>query len=169
MKTSASCGRQSSPLWTARLCLALVPLLLGSASGVAAQAVTLEGVWGVTITPRNCTTNEPLPLPPHRTILTFHRDGTTTESVGVLTFAPGQRAIGHGIWAHAGGQIFNERTVAMILFDAGIYRAGWQVISRTITMTDANNYTGFGPSQFFDANRQMYLAGCASSVGVRFQ
>jgi hypothetical protein len=28
--------------------------------------------------------------------------------------------------------------VAMILFDAGIYQAGWQVTTRTLTMTDAS-------------------------------
>jgi hypothetical protein len=169
MKTSAHNRLRSLPVWTLKLCVVLAGLLLGSAGAVSAQAQTLHGVWAVTITPRNCDTNAPIPVPPVRTLLTFHRDGTSTESVAALSFAPGQRATGHGVWAHTGGQTYQERTVAMILFDGGLYRAGWQVITRHITLTDANNYTSFGPSQFYDANRQLYLTACASAVGERFQ
>ena len=154
------------------LCGALVTaVLIGSPTAVLAQGQTLTGVWAQVITPRNCATNEPLPVPPFRALLTFHRDGTVTESVGSLSFAPGQRSIGHGLWAHAGGQTFRERTAAMILFDGGpgMYQAGWQVTTRTITMLDANHYTGSGAAQFYDVNRQLYRTGCATSVGERFQ
>lgn len=58
-------------------------------------------------------------MPPFRALLTFHRDETVTESVGALSFAAGPRSIGHGRWAHDGGLIFSERTVAIILFDGG--------------------------------------------------
>ncbi len=156
---------------TIRFCVALAALLLGSAGSVSAQGQTLTGVWAQVITPRNCETNQPLPLPPFRALLTFHRDGTVTESVGALAFAAGQRSIGHGMWAHAGGLTFHERTAAMILFDggAGMYQAGWQVTTRTITMLDANHYTSSGAAEFYDVNRQLYRTGCATSVGERFQ
>ena len=156
-----------NPIKASAVMLAI--LLLGYGSTASAQAMSVPGVWAVTITPRNCATNQPLPVPPHRTLLTFHRDGTSTESVSAATFAIGQRSIGHGTWAHAGGMTFVERTVAMILFDAGLFQAGWQLITRTITMTDANHYTGSGPSEFYDLNRQLYFTGCASSVGERVQ
>lgn len=168
MKTSASIGLRSLPVWTVRLCIALAALLLGSGAA-SAQAPTLHGVWAQVITPRDCATNEPLPVPPFRVLLTFHRDGTVTESVGALSFAAGQRSIGHGQWAHDGGLAYSERTVAMILFDGGIFQAGWQVTTRTITMTDANHYTSSGAAQFYDLNRQLYRTGCATSVGERFQ
>jgi hypothetical protein len=167
MKTSAEIRLQSVPVWTIRLYVALTALLLGFASAVSAQPPTLQGAWAVTITPRDCVTNAPLPVPPFRTLLTFHGDGTSTESVATVSFAPGQRSIGHGTWTHDGGLTYRERTVAMILFDAGIYQAGWQVITRNITLTDANRYTSSGPSQFFDVNRQLYRTACASSVGER--
>ena len=147
----------------------LAILLFGFGSTVSAQPMTLHGVWAVTISPRNCATNQPLPVPPVRTLLTFHGDGTSTESVSAVGFATGQRATGHGTWRHAGGLMFVERTVAMILFDAGLYQAGWQLITRTITMTDANNYTSSGPSDFYNLNRQLYFTACASAVGERVQ
>ena len=154
---------------TVSLYLALVALSLGSPGAVWAQAPTLEGVWSQIITPRDCSTNEPLPVPPFRALFTFHRDGTVTESVGTLSFAPGQRSIGHGEWTHAGGLRFGERTTAMILFTGGLYQAGWQVTTRTLTMTDANHYAGSGASRFYDLNGQLYRTGCATSVGERVQ
>jgi hypothetical protein len=172
MKTPSFGYLRSLSIRTRGLCVALATaLLLGSPGAVLAQGLTLTGVWAQVITPRDCETNEPLPIPPFRALLTFHRDGTVTESVGALSFAPGQRSIGHGLWAHAGGQTFRERTPAMILFDGGpgMYQAGWQVTTRTITMLDANHYTGSGAAQFYDVNRQLYRTGCATSVGERFQ
>lgn len=169
MKTSPYLGVRSLPLWTVRLGVALVALLFGSAGEVWAQGQTLTGVWAQTITPRDCATNEPLPVPPFRALLTFHRDGAVTESVASLSFAAGQRSIGHGGWVHAGGLTFHERTAAMILFDGGIYQAGWQVTTRTITMSDAHHYTSSGAAQFYDVNRQLYRTACATSVGERFQ
>lgn len=169
MKTSASIGLRSLPVWTVGLCVALAALPFGTAGGVSAHAPTLQGVWTQVITPRDCVTNEPLPVPPFRALLTFHRDGTVTESVAALSFAPGQRSIGHGNWAHAGGLTYSERTVAMIVFGGGIYQAGSQVTTRTITMTDADHYTSSGAAQFYDADGQLYRTGCATSVGERFQ
>ena len=154
-------------LRTFTLCAALSAVLFGSPDVVSAQAPTLPGVWAQVVTPRNCATNEPLPVPPFRGLHTFHRDGTLSESVGTVSFAPGQRSDGHGTWTHAGGLMFRERTVAMILFNGGIYQAGWQVITRTVTMTDADHYTGSGTSQFFDVNGQIYFTACATSAGER--
>ena len=154
-------------LRTFALCATLSAVLFGSPDVASAQAPTLHGVWAQVITARNCTTNEPLPVPPFRALYTFHRGGTLAESVGTLSFAPGQRSDGHGTWAHAGGLTFRDRATAMILFDGGIYQAGWQVITRTITMTDADHYTSAGTSQFFDLNGQVYLTACATSAGER--
>jgi hypothetical protein len=170
MRTSGCIGLRSLRVANIRLCVLLATLLLGSADAVTAQAPTLHGVWAQVVTPRDCATNQPLPFaPPFRVLLTFHRDGTVTESVGAPPFAAGQRSIGHGQWAHDGGLTFSERTVAVIFFDGGIYQAGWQVTTRTITMTDANHYTSSGAAQFYDVNRQRYRTGCATSAGERFQ
>jgi hypothetical protein len=172
LKTPDFGSLRSQSVRTRGGCVALAAaLLLGTPGVVLAQGLTLTGVWAQVITPHDCATNEPLPIPPFRALLTFHRDGTVTESVGSLSFAPGQRSIGHGLWAHTGGHTFRERTPAMILFDGGpgMYQAGWQVTTRTITMLDANHYTSSGAAQFFDLNRQLYRTGCATSAGERFQ
>jgi hypothetical protein len=172
MRTSGCIGLRSLPVGNIGLCVVLATLLLGSADAVSAQAPTLHGVWAQIITPRDCATNQPLPFaPPFRVLLTFHRDGTVTESVGAPSFAAGQRSPGHGQWTHDGGLTYSERTVAMILFTGGTgaYQEGWQITTRTITMTDANHYMGSGAAQFYDVNRQLYRTGCATSVGERFQ
>jgi hypothetical protein len=60
---------------TIRFCVALAAaLLLGSTGSASAQGQTLTGVWAQVITPRSCETNQPLPVPPFRALLTFHRD-----------------------------------------------------------------------------------------------
>ena len=41
---------------------------------------SLAGVWFVKITPRNCTTGEPIPTAAFETLFTFHKDGTMLVS-----------------------------------------------------------------------------------------
>src|SRR3712207_5500160 len=97
-----------------------VPVLLilltvtGAATPAFAQgegARAIEGVWAMSITLRDCTTQAPLG-PPLRTLLTFHAGGTLSESPGTSQFAPGQRSNGHGLWSHAGANSFTARFVA---------------------------------------------------------
>lgn len=132
------------------------------------QGRTLEGVWAVTSTPRDCTTGATLG-PPVRALLTFHQGGTVTESLALLIAAPGQRSIGHGVWSHAGGLTYIERTVAMIQFDGGPFLAGWSLSARTDTLTDANNFTAIERTSLYDINRQFLREICAARVGERFR
>lgn len=169
MKTSTVVGLRSLSVAAITACLALTTPLPGLTGVALAQPPTLEGAWAVVITLVNCTTKQPIGAPPFRTLLTFHRDGTSSESVGTTSFAPGQRSNGHGTWSHDGGLTYKEKTVAMILFEANSFLAGWQVINRHITMTDADHYSGYGPSEFYDLNGQVYRTACAASVGERIK
>jgi hypothetical protein len=155
------------------LAIGLVLALTGTAWG---QGMTLTGVWGVTTQNRNCVTNAPIG-PPTRALITFHQDGTVSESRNIPAFALGQQSESHGVWRHDGGQTYAGRVVTMINFDTAPgtppgspgFQAGWQVATQTITLSGPDAFTMTGVSQFFNLNREAYSVGCASRVGERFR
>ena len=167
----------SSWLVTAGRCL-LIGLLLGSsvqdvnAQGSGAQA--LAGVWAVQVTLRDCATTAPLG-PVVRSIVTFHQDGTISESAGGAAFAPGQRSPGHGLWTHDGGNRFTQKMLALILFDSAPnlpvspgFFAGWQTVTHTVEVT-GDTLTSSGTNAFFRVDRSQYRTGCSTATAERFK
>ena len=75
----------------------------------------IVGVWSAQATLRNCQTNAPLG-PPINALLTFHADGTLSESLGAISFAPGQRTEGHGSWRRIGRRTYTFSLAALLLF-----------------------------------------------------
>ncbi len=156
--------------------IAAVALFGGNAHVLAqsdSESRTIEGVWSLSVTVRDCATGAPLG-PPFRSLLTFHHGGTISESVGTPSFAPGQRTPAHGLWAHDGGLTYSLRMVAAILFDtdpptpAG-FKAGWQVISSTIMLSDADHHTAKAVVRFYDINGELYRTVCPTHVAERFR
>lgn len=156
-----------------RLLLGTVLVLLASGPALA-QARAIEGVWGMTITLRDCATGSPMG-PPFTTLLTFHQGGTVSESNGSPGYAPNQRTQGHGLWNHASGSTFGLRMVAAILFTtppnppAPGFLAGWQVLTSTLTVTSDSALTGVARADFYDVNRQPYRSACPTVTGERFR
>ena len=129
-----------------------------AARPVAERALTdrpsLVGTWTVQVTLRDCATSAPLG-PPFNSLVTFHGDGTLSESAGSLAFAPGQRSPGHGAWTRKRGHTFRQEMIALILFDTepnlpgtptfdptkpvspGFF-AGWQTVTHTVRFTAAD-------------------------------
>ena len=153
-----------------------VAVMLGLASPAFAQARALEGVWGVVTQDRNCTTNAAQGSPT-RALVTYHADGTVSESRYIPVFALGQLSEGHGTWNFAGGGTFAGHVVAMVNFDTAagtppglpVFQAGWQVATQTIILTGPDSFTMTGRSEFVNLNRDVYRVGCASRVGERFR
>jgi hypothetical protein len=85
------------------LALLLSGASAASAQQSAAEGRTVEGIWYVQVTIRDCATGVAL-APPVRSLVTFAAGGTLQESVGGGGFAPGQRSDGHGTWTHKGGK-----------------------------------------------------------------
>ena len=79
-----------------------VAVMLGLAGPAFAQARGLEGVWAVATQDRDCTTNAARGTPT-RALVTYHGDGTVSESRYIPVFALGQLSEGHGTWDFAGG------------------------------------------------------------------
>jgi hypothetical protein len=153
----------------------VVASLVASAGSALAQARSIEGVWAVSITLRNCTTTAPLGHS-SRGLFTFHEGGTLTESPANPGFAAGQRSIGHGVWTSTGPTTYTSRIVAAILFDTPPapptspgFLAGWQVGSQAVTLTDADHFVSTGHVQFYDVNRQLYRTVCPSGTAERFK
>jgi hypothetical protein len=155
--------------------LALVLWAAGAASAQQsrAQAQTVQGVWLVQVTVRNCATGEAL-APPVNSLVTFAAGGTLRESVSGGGFAPGQRSDGHGTWTHTGGQTYDQRFVMMINFTTGPgpgpgFEAGWMKVQHTVTMIDADHIESAGTNSFYRLNGEVYRTGCSTATGTRFE
>ena len=172
--------------------LALTGALLTTLSGAviaqsnqSASASGLVGTWTVQVTLRDCLTAAPLG-PSFGSLVTFHRGGTMSTSDGSLAFAIGQRPPGHGIWTQEAGQIYLQRVIALILFDTpsnlpGLpgfdpsrpvspgFFAGWQTVTHTIELDDANHLTSSGTNAFYRSDGTLYRSGCSTSVAQRFE
>src|SRR5882762_8771385 len=60
----------------------------------------LQGTWRVQVTPINCQTGAPLPIPSFSALDSYARGGTLTEVVNSAAFLPGQVTPGLGVWSH---------------------------------------------------------------------
>ncbi len=145
----------------------------------------LTGAWSIQVTPRNCTTGLPA-APPNNSLVTFHEGGTLSESAGGVAFAAGQRSAGHGIWSQKGRRTYRQKFIALLLFDTpanlpGVpgfdptkpispgFFAGWQTVTHTAELIDANHLTSEGTTAFYKTDGTVYRTGCSTAVGERFR
>ena len=143
------------------------------------------GTWLVQVTLRDCTTNAPIGAP-FNSLVTFNRGGTIAESAGGLAFAPDQRSAGHGSWARLSGKRYSQHMIALLRFDTPAnlpgtptfdptkpispgFFAGWQTVSHTLEMTDADNLASSGTNGFYKADGTLYRSGCSTAVAQRFR
>ena len=78
----------------------VVTLVAAARTPLAADAKTIEGVWIVQVTQRDCATQAARGT--FSSLVTFVNGGTMYESPGGVAFAPGQRSTGHGTWTPGG-------------------------------------------------------------------
>ena len=146
---------------------------VASAQQSASQARTVEGVWHVQVTVRNCATGVAL-APPVNSLVTFAAGGTLRESVSGGGFAPGQRSDGHGTWTHQGGQTYDQRFVTMINFATAPgpgpgFETGWMKIHHTVEVIDTDHIESVGSNSFYRLNGEVYRTGCSTATGTRFE
>jgi hypothetical protein len=131
----------------------------------------LAGTWRVTVTQKVCATGVQIGLPFH-SLLTFARGGTMTGTTASPAFLPGQRSGDYGVWSPATGHGYSATEEAFIIFSAGSFTQGWQVISHSITPTSGGNgFNDVASIQFYDVSGNPLLPapGCATAVGQRLQ
>ncbi len=144
----------------------------------------LVGTWVAHVTLRDCASHAPLGTFP--SLITFHRGGTFSDAPGSLAYAIGQRSPGLGIWTHAGGHTYEQKIIALILFDTAPnlpgtpgfnpnlpfspgFFAGWQTVTHTVVQTDDNHLESSGTNAFYKSDGTLYRTGCSTATGERFQ
>jgi hypothetical protein len=182
--------RTSDSVRTVAALALTVTLFAAPASMVVAQSEdpgkqpSLVGTWAVLVTLRDCTTSAPLG-PPINSLVTFHHDGTLSETAGGLTFAPGQRSPGHGSWTRKREHTYRQEMIALILFDTppnlpgtptfdptrpvspGFF-AGWVTVTHTVRFTDADHIASAGTNGFHNTSGELYRSGCSTATAQRF-
>ncbi len=156
-------------------CLAVAGLTARGASAQqsGSQARTVQGVWYVQVTIRDCATGVAL-APPVNSLVTFAGGGTIHESVSGGGFAPGQRSDGHGTWTHNGGQTYDQRFVSLINFATAPgpgpgFETGWMQVHHTVEMIDADHIESAGTNSFHRLSGEVYRTGCSTATGRRFE
>ena len=109
-----------------------------------------------------------------------------SESAGSLAFAPGQRSPGTRHLDARDQAYLAQRMVALILFDTppnlpgtpgfdpskpvspGFF-AGWQTVTHTVRLIDADHLTSAGTNEFYKADGTWYRTGCSTAVAQRFE
>ena len=153
---------------------ALVQPFGGNATAGPNGEGTLQGTWRVQVTPINCQTGAPLPIPSFSALDSYARGGTLTEVVNAAAFLPGQVTPGLGVWSHAQANAYKAVWEVFILFDTppavpGFpFKRGVQRLMRDIEV-HGDQMTFNGSSQFFDTNGNVLAVACASGTGTRFE
>ena len=166
--------------------IGLTAALVSTSGGAAAANGSREGAagtWVVQVTVRDCTTNAPLG-PSFNSLVTLHDGGTISESTGSFTI--GQRGPGHGVWTQRTRRTIAQRMVALINFDTPAnlpgtpgfdpsrpvspgFFAGWQTVTHTIRLVDADHITSAGTNAFYKTTGELYRSGCSTAAGQRFE
>jgi hypothetical protein len=144
----------------------------------------LVGTWTIQVTLRNCTTGAPLG-PAFNSLVTFHGDGTLSETAASLAFAPGQRSPGQGAWSRRRGHSYRQEMIALLLFDTepnvpgtptfdpakpvspGFF-AGWVTVNHAVRLTATGQLESTGTNGFYKTNGELYRSGCSTATGQRF-
>ena len=151
------------------LVISVVPVIPQSVTAQSeAPERSLVGVWLVKITPRNCTTGDPIAA--FESLWTFHKDGTMLFSVNNSFVL--ERTAAHGLWRRDLGWsdysfkfVHLRRTLTTGLF------AGKQESGGTLLLSES------GDEFTTDAHTIVYSVdgiptlppGCSNAVGTRFK
>jgi hypothetical protein len=130
----------------------------------------LNGVWRVTITPRNCVTGAPIPTAAFESLFTFHRDGTMSAWVQNSTITV-TRSPSHGLWRREHGSHDHSFKFVHLRYNlaTGVFLGKQE--SSGILQLDQNGdaFTTDSSTTVFDANGNPAAPSCADGVGIRFE
>ena len=156
---------------------ALVQPFGGNATAGPNGEGTLQGTWRVQVTPINCQTGAPLPIPSFSALDSYARGGTLTEVINSQAFLPGQVTPGLGVWSHTQANAYKAVWEVFILFDTppavpGFpFKRGVQRLIRDIEVR-GDQMTFNATSQFLDPDGNPFIPArntCASGTGTRFE
>ena len=132
----------------------------------------IEGVWLVQITPRNCTTGDPIPAAAFESLFTFHRDGTMLASFRNNSLVL-ERTAAHGLWRRGLGWSDFDHSFKFVHIrrnlTTGLF-AGKQEGGGTLVLSESGDeFTTDGYSIVYSIDGIPGTPGCSNSVGTRFK
>jgi hypothetical protein len=135
------------------------------------QERSIEGVWRVRTTPRNCVTGVPIPTAAFEALFTFHKGGTISawaqNSVISITRSPS-----HGLWKRERGWSDYSFKIVHLRYNLTTGEFfGRQESSGTLLLGESGDqFTTDGSTTGFDVNdNPVGTGGCSNSVGTRFK
>lgn len=152
--------------------MAAAALTIGLGSSLHAGAhdhsrygASIEGVWIMQVTLRNCATGAPL-FEAFPTVNTYHEGGTMSEHGSRMS--PAARNSGQGVWKQVGRNRFTSRFLFQRFDPNGLY-LGTQEVSRKMTLSnDRETLEITAAVKIVDASGAVLTQGCATEVGHRF-
>ena len=156
-----------------------VVILMISVVPVTAQSLTaqgeapersLEGVWLVKTTPRNCTTGDSTPAAAFEALYTFHRDGTMLVSLRNNTFVV-ERTAAHGLWRRDRG--WSDYSFKFIHLrrnlTTGLFAGKQEAVGTLVLSESGDEFTTDGSTVGYSVDGIPGPGGCSNSVGTRFK
>ena len=155
--------------------MAIVMTLAISQATVSAQESperTLEGVWEVFVTPRNCATGEPIPAAAFESLQTFHQGGTMSMSIRNNTnVAAVVRTPFHGLWRKGHGWSEYAFKVVHIRSNAatGAFAGKQESGGNLVLSASGDEFTTDGYTIVYSVDGVPGPPNCSNSVGTRFK
>src|SRR5262249_34898605 len=128
---------------------------------------SLEGVWLVKITPRNCTTGDPIAA--FESLWTFHKDGTMLFSLNNSFVL--ERTAAHGLWRRdLGWSDYSFKFVHLRRnLTTGLF-AGKQESFGTLVLSESGDeFTTDAHTIGYSVDGIPGTPGCSNAVGTRFK
>ena len=151
------------------IALLLLPTTVSAQDGEGVERA-IEGVWFVTISPRDCTTGDPIPNAAFETLYTFHKDETMLVSFrnNSLTL---ERTAAHGLWRRDRGWsnysykfVHIRRNITTGAF------AGKQESGGSLELHESGDeFTTEGWTIVYNASGVPGNPSCSTSAGTRFK
>jgi len=131
---------------------------------------SIEGVWRVTVTPRNCATGVPIPTAAFEALFTFHSGGTMSAWLENSTITT-TRSPNHGLWKRdEGWSAYSIKFVHLRYnLSTGMFIGRQEGAGTLVLAESGDEFTTDGLTALFDANGNPSGASCSNSVGTRFK
>lgn len=141
-----------------------------SASSEAGER-TIVGVWRTVVTFRNCQTGDPIPnLPTFQGLFTFNKGGTMSEYGISPGLTPALRSPGHGVWRRGHGWQDYSFAFTFYRYNASGAFIGSQKVTGALELgASGDEFTTSSSVEILDANDNVIVNGCATTVGTRFE
>jgi hypothetical protein len=168
--TSKCSKLAAGALLSAWVIAAAVPTV-AAGQGEPAPERSLVGTWRIALTPRNCATGAPIPVPgaPFRGLYSFHEGGTMSEWLTNAAVLPTLRGPGHGAWQKATAWQHYTYSIIFNRYDESGMLTGTQEGKAELVLGDSgDDYTATSLVRIFDVDGIQISTNCASVEGTRY-